>query len=253
MLGLHFAFSFIKHRLSSKCPTKLATFDNAKFLTEALYLQVVPYAFESYYDYVGDLLSDDREIKIVDLGAGSRRMGDVRKVKEIAKNSAIVPKYAALLTRLVYLHEPKRILELGTSLGSSAFCMGASVPESEIVSVDACPNTHAIAKEYLDSFVISNVKLETMPFDEYLESSEGKWDFVFLDGAHTYEATLRLVNKIIPKLSKNGILLIDDIHWSRGMSKAWKEIKKENDCIAIDLFRMGMLVAGEKNAISLRI
>lgn len=41
---------------------------------------------------------------------------------------------------------------------------------------------------------------------------------------------------------KEGIIIIDDIYWSAGMRKAWREIVQQNlDCVTIDLYRMGII------------
>jgi hypothetical protein len=48
------------------------------------------------------------------------------------------------------------------------------------------------------------------------------------------------------EIIKEGILIIDDINWSAGMRKAWREIVKQNaNYVTIDLFRMGMILIRE--------
>ena len=43
------------------------------------------------------------------------------------------------------------------------------------------------------------------------------------------------------------ILVFDDIHWSKGMEKAWDEIIKDSKSrITIDFFRMGLVFLDPK-------
>ena len=67
-------------------------------------------------------------------------------------------------------------------------------------------------------------------------------DFVFIDGNHRKEATLNYFNWCMPKLSENGILIFDDIYWSKGMKEAWQEIKMHPQVtVTIDLFWIGLV------------
>ncbi len=53
---------------------------------------------------------------------------------------------------------------------------------------------------------------------------------------------MRYFNMIKPYLSKNGIVVFDDINWSSQMRKAWKDIKKDKQVtMSIDLFFMGIV------------
>jgi predicted O-methyltransferase YrrM len=64
----------------------------------------------------------------------------------------------------------------------------------------------------------------------------------FIDGNHTYEATKDYFEKIFPYVNENSCLIFHDIHWSKGMRKAWDEISKDNRVVfSIDLFEMGLV------------
>ncbi|MBK6643902.1 MAG: class I SAM-dependent methyltransferase [Bacteroidetes bacterium] len=51
-------------------------------------------------------------------------------------------------------------------------------------------------------------------------------DFIFIDGNHTYEATMRYFNWILPKVRAKTMIIFDDINWSAGMQQAWLEIQQ---------------------------
>ena len=59
-------------------------------------------------------------------------------------------------------------------------------------------------------------------------------DYAFIDGHHDEKATISYFEKVMPHLSKNAILVFDDISWSDGMRRAWKHIEK-NKLIKISL------------------
>jgi predicted O-methyltransferase YrrM len=94
-----------------------------------------------------------------------------------------------------------------------------------------------------------NIEITVGNFDlflaETLEKLE-KLDFVFIDGNHRREPTLDYFGKIISMTHKDSVIIIDDIHSSKGMEEAWKEIcNHEKTSITIDLFRLGIVLFKE--------
>ena len=70
----------------------------------------------------------------------------------------------------------------------------------------------------------------------------GKLDFAFIDGNHTYEATIANFNTLLSIAHNDTVFVFDDIHWSAGMQKAWDEIAgHERVTVSIDLFRIGIV------------
>jgi len=41
---------------------------------------------------------------------------------------------------------------------------------------------------------------------------------------------------------KNKVLIVDDINWSDGMARAWKEIKQMPGVSTLDLYKMGIVI-----------
>ena len=65
---------------------------------------------------------------------------------------------------------------------------------------------------------------------------------VFIDGNHTYEATM-----IYYKLFAGSMCIVfDDIAWSTDMIRAWRKIKLIRAGSAIDLFKMGIVFPGQE-------
>ncbi|MEO7991775.1 MAG: SAM-dependent methyltransferase, partial [Chryseolinea sp.] len=64
----------------------------------------------------------------------------------------------------------------------------------------------------------------------------------FMDANHRYEPTLRYFNILIQKMNDRGILIVDDIHYSTEMDRAWNELKQHVRVHAsADLYRCGIL------------
>ncbi|MFY8189892.1 MAG: class I SAM-dependent methyltransferase, partial [Bacteroidia bacterium] len=67
-------------------------------------------------------------------------------------------------------------------------------------------------------------------------------DLLFIDGNHSYEATLRYFNLCKPYLHNDSLLIFDDIYWSKGMTNAWEEIKADPMVkVSVDLFFIGLV------------
>jgi len=67
-------------------------------------------------------------------------------------------------------------------------------------------------------------------------------DFVFVDGNHQKEATLKYFEWCLPKAHEGTLLIFDDIYWSEGMKAAWNEIKANPKVtVTIDLFWIGLV------------
>jgi len=65
----------------------------------------------------------------------------------------------------------------------------------------------------------------------------------FVDGNHQYEPTVSYVRTLLTKTGEEAVIVMDDIYWSRGMHRAWKEIITWPEVrVSVDLFHMGILL-----------
>ncbi len=207
-------------------------------------------AFDELNKIRVQLLQNNETIEVTDLGAGSKKMGTIRKISDIAKYSAVNQKYGELLFRLTEYFKPESILELGTSLGLSSIYLSKAAPNAEIISIEGCPNTYTFAKDLIEQHETRNTKITNSSFDTAFETSlHGKmFDLVYIDGNHTYEATLKYFNELLKITNENSVLIFDDIYWSEGMTKAWEEIKEHASVtLSIDLYKIGLLFFRKEN------
>lgn len=192
------------------------------------------------------LLHDERVIKVKDFGAGSKiNSSPERKVKDIAKNSAKDGKYGKLMFRIIQKFKPETLLELGTSLGISAVYQASAAPTSKMITMEGCPQTALIANEVFEKLALKNIETVVGNFDETLPlvlEKFSKLDYVFFDGNHRKEPTMKYFKQCLPKAHNNSVFIFDDIHWSEEMEQAWEEIKSDSALtVTIDLFFVGLV------------
>jgi len=147
-----------------------------KLLTECFYKKASKPGFKKVLAFREALLKDHQVISVTDFGAGSRVFSsERRKVSAIAKNAGISKKRALLLNKLTsYLH-CKNALELGTSVGSSSAAMAAG-NNLQLTTIEGCPQTANIAREYFRKFELDNITLIVGEFEEVLNGLLEKQD-----------------------------------------------------------------------------
>jgi predicted O-methyltransferase YrrM len=141
-----------------------------KVLTECFYKKESKPGFRTILAFREALLKDHQVISVTDFGAGSRVFSsERRKVSAIAKNAGISKKRALLLNKLTsYLH-CKNALELGTSVGSASAAIAAG-NNLHLTTIEGCPETAKIAREYFRKFELDNITLKVGEFEEVLNS-----------------------------------------------------------------------------------
>jgi len=192
------------------------------------------------------LKSDKRSILVKDLGSGSELSDkSLRRVSDIARNSPVPGKYGKLLSNLAAEFGKPLIIELGTSLGISTMYMAASCPDAQLITVEGCPETAAIAKHNFIEAGIKNVEILVGSFEDILPgfvSNGVKPGLVFIDGNHRKEPVVKYFKLLAELSDSRTVIIIDDINYSKEMSEAWCEIKLHDKVtVSIDLYRMGIL------------
>ena len=121
---------------------------------------------------------------------------------------------ASLLGFLLKSINAKRVLEIGTYTGYSALAMAEHLPEDgEVITLDINQETVDIGKRYWEvSPHGKKIKSIIAPANQTIETLEGLFDLVFIDAHNTgYSAS---VKSCLPKLSQNGIIVLDNALWS---------------------------------------
>jgi predicted O-methyltransferase YrrM len=193
------------------------------------------------------LLGNETMITVEDFGAGSTKgLTKQRVVQQIAATSLKPKKYAQLLYRLVNYFQPQQILELGTSLGITTAYLAKAKPDATVTTMEGSVAIAAIAKQQFDELQLSNINIVTGNFDETLAatiaSASQLYNFIFIDGNHRKEPTLRYFEQLLAKADHDTVFVFDDIHWSKEMEETWEQLKQHASVtLTIDLFFIGLV------------
>jgi len=190
-----------------------------------------------------DLEANRTILSVEDFGTGAQKP-QKRTIREIAQSSLTPEKWALFYHDLVHYTKAMRVVELGTSLGLTTLFL-AHKKEAHIYTFEGC---HDIANVALTNFEWANRKNITLiegPLEKtlhrFLEPTD-KIDFVLMDANHRYVPTLEYYRMLTRRLKSSGVMVIDDIHRSEEMEKAWKEIKTDTLVYgSVDLYRCGIL------------
>lgn len=159
-------------------------------------------------------------------------------------STSIDHKYGQILLNTSRYIGANHFIELGTSLGVSAAYMALSRCEIKGQSIDFNPNSIQIANELFQEYNIQNVQFHCGKFEDVLPQLlvEKNIDLVYIDGDHSYEATIHNLNLIRPFLNDKSVVILDDIRWSEDMFSAWEEIIQYSEFnYTIDFGRIGLI------------
>ncbi|SDC50812.1 O-methyltransferase [Pedobacter soli] len=241
-----FITDYLKHRFTAKSRHGTHSPFVYKLADEVIYDFKDKSEYKNIEEQRKKLFNDDSIITVTDLGAGSHlNKNRTKKVSQIAKNALKSPRLAKLIYRLAKNTAPKSAIELGTCLGITTAYLAKTDANAEIITIEGCPQTAAVAKKNFETLGLNNIELHVGNFDLILPdiiAHQPSLDFVYIDGNHRKDATLNYFKWCLPKINENSLLIFDDIYWSQGMKEAWTEIKNHPDVsITIDLFWIGLV------------
>ena len=196
------------------------------------------------------LLACGDELEVRDYGSQGSPEGTVhrRRVCDIAKRHLERPKIAQMLFRLVNFTgeetgRPLEILELGTSLGVTTAYLASASSRNRVTTAEGSHEVLKIAQGVWRALRLENISWCEGPIDDTLYTiAREREDIIFIDANHTYDATLRYAQYLLPRLTEKGVMAIDDIHYSAEMERAWEELKAdERVTTSMDLYDAGLL------------
>jgi len=190
------------------------------------------------------------ELDVLDFGSAGSPEGKhiPRRVCDIAKIQLESPKIGQLLFRIVNFmtqeqHRPLEILELGTSLGITTAYLASASSKNNITTLEGSREVLKIAQGVWRALKLENISWQEGNIDHTLfKYAREQLDLAYVDANHTYEATKRYVDFLLPRMTEKGIIVLDDIHYSQGMERAWEELKQDKRVTTtMDLYHIGMI------------
>ncbi len=183
------------------------------------------------------------KISIKDEGKNGQVISTTIRKRAIASSSK--KRTIRIIYQTICYFNPSIIIETGTNLGFTTISMALANPNSKVYSIEADKTLVENARQNIMYSHINNIELIHGTFEEKLPQLLGKiefFDLAYIDGNHKYEATTRYFHDLLKHTTSNSIIIFDDICWSPGMKKAWKEIiNHPSITVSINLGSFGII------------
>lgn len=214
------------------------------FVTRVVNVRKSKPAYHSFELIRSKMLKSKADLEVLPLGAGNKEV--IKKpIRKIAANSSKSARYAELLERICEYFQPEIAIELGTSLGISAMYQASALREGFLLTLEGNPDSAKVAQHNFDSLGFQNIQLIQGDFEQTLPAvlqQIPRVDYVFFDGNHSQEATLKYFEWCLQKAHEGTVFVFDDIRWSDEMLIAWKKICKHPQVtLSIDMFMLGLV------------
>lgn len=142
-----------------------------------------------------------------------------------------------LLWKTIEYFKPKKIIEIGFFAGqSTGIMLDAADSDAELTAVDI---SFAHKSTFDNVFPETNVTfIET---DSLTLNLTEIYDFVLIDGDHSYEYALHDLKTCLPAMNKNSILYMDDYDLPGVCKVIQEELTGKNDFVPFLVGAQGML------------
>lgn len=171
---------------------------------------------------------------------------DLRSISSFVKKASVRPGYGALLFRMARWFEPDAVVELGSGLGISTAYLRAGAPEVPFHAVEGGKIRSLMARQVIYRSKLNEVEIHTGDIGQLLPGILNGIParfLAFVDGNHHYEPTMKYLDLLLQARGEEAVIVMDDIYWSKGMQKAWREIIARPEVrVSVDLFHMGILL-----------
>ncbi len=243
---MHTYFAYLQYFFLSKNQHGIHSPYVYNFYLKTLKRKVDKKAWKQYLHFRKRIFTSKDSLENENFGAGSRKLKHPKSsVREVAQVAGSSKKKAKLLMRLCSSESPLNILEFGTSLGLGSAALALGSRYSGVTTLEGSSSKANAAQQFFKDAKISNITSICTDFDNYINNyrKNETFDIIFIDGNHTYDATKRYFNWALKHLSISGMIIFDDIYWSKEMTSAWREICASNEVnLSMDLFLVGIVM-----------
>jgi predicted O-methyltransferase YrrM len=154
--------------------------------------------------------------------------GETYTVSQLTRQGSKPPRWTRFLYRLEEVHAARHVIELGTNAGVSAAALALALPpDGHLWTLDVNLTDRSVTA--LEGAGLGD-RVTVVPgyFDDTLEevlAATGRVGLAFVDGHHQEAATMAYFERLLPHLTSDAIVVFDDIHWSAGMTSAWRQLR----------------------------
>jgi len=208
-----------------------------------------PAGLERIEDLRKSMLRNRNKIDVSDLGAGSKRLGPERRsLCRLVKHTAVSRKKGQLLARMVRYFQFPLIIELGTGTGISGLYLAMSNPGSRVLSCEGSAAIADLARSNFRKLNVTNVNVHQGAFLQWLPGvlkNPPENLLLFLDGDHRGERLYEYFSIIVESGCTKSVIVLDDIHWSGDMYRAWKKILERREIsMSLEIHNTGIIFLG---------
>lgn len=221
-------------------------------VTKCFYKKNITLKWNDFLDKKQQLLDNKNYIKVTDFGSGSKVFTtNKRQISKITKVAGISNTKAKILIKIIHYFEPKNILEIGTSVGLGTSALKIGNLNSEIITLEGCPETAKVASDLFLKNGFKNIEVIVGDFKQTIPKvlKNNSFNCIYFDGNHTKKATLTYLNYCLSAIKNDSFWIFDDIYWSSEMKEAWSEIKKHpRITVSVDVFHFGIVFFRKEQA-----
>jgi len=201
-------------------------------------------------EYRNALADNPQVISFEEIGSATKM-----SVSAVAQKAASPEIWTRFFYHLARSRKVLNILEIGTNLGvSGQYFLKAleGKKNGKLVTLEGVKGLCEIAEERFSN-LSQNDRFEVIHglYDASIKKlavSKQGFDLVFIDGNHQYGATLSYFNQLKANLNHKALVIFDDIHWSRGMQQAWREICRQQGVLySVNFYKLGVVVFDAEN------
>jgi len=203
------------------------------------------YAFSDVELMRQKMLASEVVLNVTDFGIGQSTRPKKRSVRSMARLAGSSKEQGRMLFRMANHLGPKKMLELGTSVGIGAMYLSSAVRDAEFISLEGSPEVAHVARLNLEWLGLDKqASVREGPFEQQLLpalQTLQQLDLVFFDGNHRPEPTLGYFEACLAYSHEKTAFVFDDMHGSAGMAEAWEQLKDHpRVTLTIDFFELSM-------------
>src|SRR6478752_844714 len=136
-----------------------------------------------------------------------------------------------ILSMITALHQPKRILEIGTYTGYSALCMAEGLANGGVLeSIDINEELEPLVRKYVKiAGMEDRIQLHYGNALEVIPALTGEFDMVFIDADKINYSNY--YNMIIDRVRKGGLIIADNVLWSGKVTEKKEKFDKDTQAL----------------------